>query len=76
MKRNGLRAKSWEQRSCAEIEGEPVALQVDPDGRDNVGAPRLLVIYVYLIISLSEVKRIVMRIREQFQNGNAGHVGH
>ena len=41
MKRNGLRAKSWEQRSCGVVEGEEAAWHVDPEGRDNLQAPRL-----------------------------------
>jgi hypothetical protein len=41
MKRNGLRAKSWRQRSCGLVEGEDGAWQVDTVGRNNLQAPEL-----------------------------------
>jgi hypothetical protein len=68
MKRKGLRAKSWGQRSCAVVEAAGLG---DPDG-DNVQLLDYCVIYTLLIISLSEVKEIMKKIRVQFQNGNEG----
>ena len=49
MKRNGLRVKSWEQRSCVRLEGAEVAGQMDAEGRDNLEAP-LLMCYIAILI--------------------------
>jgi hypothetical protein len=69
MKRKGLQAKSWEQRSCG------VGLGL---GREFLGEGRSISdfscwgIFVLLNISLSRVKEIVRKIRVEFQNGNEG----
>ena len=68
MKTNGLRAKSWRQRSCGAGEGWKRGLLglagdiVDLSCWD---------ICIVLYISYSRVKEIMEKVGAEFQNGNA-----
>jgi hypothetical protein len=68
MKKNGLRAKSWRQRSCGVGEDwERGLLGLAGDMVDVSYVDILVVLY----ISYSKVKEIMKELQREFQNGNA-----